>query len=615
MANLNGSQLNNVLQIRMRRRQLMKVLAAGGVGMTALIVACAPPPPQPAAAPPPTTAPAAAAPTPTSAPAKPAAPAPTPTAVAQPAAAPKPAAEQLAKDQIFRFNIFGEPNTIDPTLAEDNNSSVVVTQLFDHLVRYKPDLTLEPTVADSWSVSSDGKVWTFKLKDVKWSDGKPVTAKDFEYSLKRLADPKTASPYAEFIIDVKGFEDYHAALGTKEKPKQPTDAELAKLRDALGVKAVDDKTLQIELAHPIGYFVNLLAHTNLAPIRQDVVEKFGAKWTDPANIIVNGPFTLESWSPKSKIVLKRNPNYSGKAPTLERIEITFVTEETTAYASYLNNELDVSHTVADAQIPQLRTDAKLSKEIVQSTQLATYYIGFNYQKSPFDKKQVRQAFQLAIDTKTLCEKVLYGVPKPAKSFIPPGMPGHQPDIGFDFNPAKAKALLAEAGYPDGKGFPPVTLSYNTSPAHKLRMEYIQAQLKQNLGIDIQLENWEGATYFRKVATEHPPMYRAGWLGDYPHPNNFLRQLWETGSGENFSQYSNKQFDDLVRKAAAEPNIEKALPLYAEAQKIMVDDAPAIWLYFVGVFRLVKPWVKGLTPTPLDAYFGSLNWRNIQILAR
>lgn len=604
----------------LRRRSFLKSVAAvGGIAaLTPLAAACGSPA-TPTAAPKPTEAPKVEAkPTEAAKPAATAAPKPTeapkPTAApAKPTEAAKPAA-QLHKEQILKFNILGETRTVDPTHAEDTNSSVVIQQIFARLVRYKSDLSVEGDIAESWTVAPDGKSYTFKLKDTKWSDGKPVTAKDFEYAFKRMADPKVASPYSHFIYTIKGVEAYNSALGTKEKPLTPSDADLAKLRDAVGVKAVDDKTLKIDLEVPASFFLSLLAHSNMAPVRQDVVDKHGDKWTDADKIVSNGPFLLESWTPKSDIVMKRNPSYFGKAPTLEKIKLTFMSEDATAFAAYQNNELDISHSIPDAQIPQIRQDPKLKAEIVETNELATYYVGLNNKEKPFNDKRVRQAFQMAVDTKTLCEKVLAGVPRPAKSFIPPGMPGHQPEIGFDFNPQKAKELLAQAGYADPKTFPKVTLVYNTSSGHKLRMEYVQAQIKQNLGVDIGVENWEGQTYFRKVATEHPLMYRIGWIGDYPHPNNWLNEVFKTGSGQNYGLYSNKEFDDLNAKALSETDPKKALDLYAQAQKLLVEDAGALWLYYYGRFRLVKPWVKGLVTTPIDSYLGSMHWKDIQILA-
>jgi len=521
---------------------------------------------------------------------------------------------ELAKDQVLHFNLLDEPNTIDPSYDEDTTEETVIKQTFVGLVRYKPDLTVEPAIAESWKISADAKQFTFKLRDTKWSDGTPVTANDFEYAFKRFLDPKIASSYAFFLYDVKGAEAYNTALGTSDKPLNPSDADLAKLRDAVGVKALDAKTLQVDLAVPAVYMLNIFAQGDLSPLKKDVIDKYGDKWTEPANIVSNGPFKLKSWEHKSKMVLERNPNYFDKAPTLERIEFSFITEDAPAWAAYENNELDISHTIPDAQIPQLRTDPKYSKEVIEGTQLATYYVSMNTNKPPFDKKEVRQAFQMAVDTKTLCEKVLNGTCRAAKSFVPPGMPGYQADIGFDYNPTKAKELLAKAGYPDGKGFPEVTLVYNTSTGHQLRMEYVQSQLKQNLGINIKLENWESKTYFRKVDTDKPQMARMGWMSDYPHPNDWLRIVWASDAGQNYLKWKNTQFDDLVTKAAAEVDQKKAIDLYNQAQKILVDEAPAIWIYYYGTFRLVKPWVKGLVTTPQDPNIGAYFWKDIQIAA-
>lgn len=530
------------------------------------------------------------------------------------AAQPTPAVS-LAKDQVFRYNFTSEPATLDPGLINEVGQEAVTKQIFTGLVRYKPDLTVEPALAEKWEASPDAKTYTFTLKDTKWSDGTAVTAADFEYAIKRMLDPKFASTYAHFLYDLKGAEAFNGALGTKNKPKQADDATLAKLRDAVGVKALDARTLKFDLENPASYFLSLLAQGNVSPIKKDVVEKFGDKWTEPGNIISNGPFLLKSWAPGSKITLERNPNYFDTRPTLDRIEITFITDDATAYAAYRNGELDISSNIPDALVQQIRQDSSLSKDILQDNTLRTTFLGFDVKAKPFDDKRVRQAFQMALDTKTLNDKVLNGIHTPAKSFIPLGMPGFQPEIGFDFNPAKARQLLAEAGYPDGKGLPKVTAMYATSTANKLRMEYIQAQIKENLGIDIELENVEGKSFGARLVSDPAPMFFLGFASDYPHPNNWLRVAWgEIGSGVNFSQWSNTGFDDLVRKAAAEPDQKRQLDMYAQAQKILVDDAPALWMYFQGRFRLVKPWVKGLKTTPQDPQVGAYFWKDLQIAA-
>lgn len=604
---------------KLRRRSFLRgiALAGGALALSPLVAACGAPAatpteaPKPAAAPTEAPKPASAAATEAPKPTE----APNPTAATKPTEAPKPAGDQLAKDQVLRVVLLDEPNGIDPSLAEDTGQATLINQLWCNLVRYKPDLTVEPDCAASWKVSDDAKTYTFTLRDgLKWSDGKPITAKDFEYSFKRIVDPKVASPYAGFVYEIKGAEAYNTAMGTADKPAKPSDADLQKLRDAVGAKAVDDKTFQVDLTDPAVYFLTILPQANLVPLRQDVIEKGGDKWTDPGSIVSNGPFVLDQWVPKSKIVLKKNANYWDKVPTLDRVEITYQTEDATAFAAYQNNEIDLSSTIPDAQIPQIRNDAKLKNEILAGSSLSTYYIGFNVKTKPFDNMKVRQAFQMAIDTKTLCEKVLFGVPKPAKSFIPPGMPGYQPEIGFDFDPAKAKQSLADGGFKDPTTFPKVTLVYGTSSGHKLRMEYIQQQIKQNLGIEIAVENWEPQTYFRKLATDHPAMYRAGWNSDYPHPNDWLNVVWATGSDQNYSQWSNKDYDAMNKKAAAEPDQTKALAMYAQTQKTLVDEAPAAWIYFYGTFRLVKSWVKGFQATSQDPTPGSFFWKNISIMA-
>lgn len=503
----------------------------------------------------------------------------------------------LAPDQVLRLDIALEPVTLDPNMAEDTTSTSVLSPMYEGLTRFRPDLTVEPAIAQSWDFAPDGKAVTFKLRDSKWSDGSAVTAKDFEYSWKRLLNPQTASAFASILTqDVVGADAFNSTA-------VPTDtAKLPEREAALGIKAVDDKTFQVSLNAPATYFLAVTALANVVPLQRAAVEKGGAKWTEPPNHVSNGPFVLKSWQHQSSITLEPNPNYWDKKPTLTRIAIAIRAEEKASEEAYKNNELDMSRVPA-ADIGALRADPKLGKEILQGSLLANTYIGFNMNKEPFigeKGKLVRQAFSQAIDRQSLVDVVEKGVQISATSFIPPGLFGYQSDIGFKFDPAKAKATLQKAGYADAKALGKITLLYNSPPpANKARFEFVADQLSKNLGVDIDLQSLEPAATLALLKKDPPQMFRWGWNADYPHPNDFLNVVFSSKSAQNYGRYNNPQFDKLVQDAAREGDQAKQLQLYNQAQQILVDDAPAIFLYYSGRFRLIKPYVKDLFPTPQD----------------
>lgn len=528
----------------------------------------------------------------------------------------KPAAEELDPNLEYRANLAGDPPSLDPNASAWDTSIAVISLVFRGLLKFKPDLTLEPAVAREMptvangGISADGKTYTLKLRnDVKWSDGKAVTAKDFEYSAKRMLDPKLAADYASFYYAIKGAEEYNTALGTKDKPKTPDAATLARLRDAVGVKALDDSTLQFTLAEPRASFLQLLALWPVYPVRQDIIEAKGEKWyTEPAGYIGNGPFKVTEYVAKDHITLVPNDNYYGAKPKLKKVTLLMVTDAAANYAAYLSGERDIT-AVPVANVPVVLADPTLKEQVVRGPRLATFALQFNTKRAPFDNPKVRQALSLAIDRQTFIEKIRRGVGKPALSWIPPGMPGHQPDLGkeFAFNPAKAKQGLADAGYPDGKGLPPISMQYASTGANPLMAEFTQAQFKDNLGLEIKLEPMDPPEFSKLVSGNRHHMAFFGWGADYPDPDNWLPELFGTGAGNNHTQYSNPQLDALMKRAISEVDPAKRMEAWAQAQKTVVDDAPVIFLFHDERFLLVKPYVKGLKITGIDTTALTGNW--------
>jgi oligopeptide transport system substrate-binding protein len=491
----------------------------------------------------------------------------------------------------FRVNLGTEPPSLDWSLATDHVSFNVIANLMAGLTEFDKDLKPAPVIAKSWEIHDGGKRIIFQLRDnVLWSDGKKVRAQDFEYSWKRLLDPKTGSEYAYFLFDLVNAQEYHEG-----KIKDPA---------AVGVRALDDLSLAVQLKYPASYFLSITTFEVTFPQRQDIVEKFGSKWTDPANIVTNGPFLLSSWKHEDEIRLRANPNYFRGKPPLDMVTMLMVNEKTTALAMYEQGQL---HFLDNHSIPILEKD-RLSKSrgFKRVPQLRGYYYGFVTNRKPFNDVRVRKAFTLAID-RTVFPKILHGGEKPAPSWIPPGMLAHNPTIGLAHNPVEARRLLREAGYPDGKGFPRVVLGYNTDEDHKLVAEAVQGMWQRNLGVVVALENQEWKVYLNRLQTDPPPIFRLGWGADYPDPDNFMK-LFTATSGNNHTHWKNPRFDQLLDLAAKEYDHAKRTKLYDEAQKILCEtDLPIAPLFWTAESTLLNPAYTGLEMNSM----GRLDLQNVR----
>ncbi|HEX5369757.1 MAG TPA: peptide ABC transporter substrate-binding protein, partial [Dehalococcoidia bacterium] len=342
--------------------------------------------------------------------------------------------------QVLRLRLQGEPKTIDPQVSSVINEASLMKPLFAGLFTYDQGLNIVASVAkqvptvENGGISADGKTYTIQLvEDAKWSDGKPLTAGDFVYSMQRELDPATAGPYASFFYAIAGAKDYNKAMGTKTDPKTPSDADLASLRSAIGVSAQGDHTLVYQLAQPDPSFLDLLASWAAYPVRQDVIDKYGATWTEPGNIVSDGPYVLSQWDHNSRIVYTPNASWFGTAPKLTRIEVNFIADDAAAYAAYLAGELD-SVTVPSSAIKEVTAPGSdLSKQLTITPDLRTYALFMNNKSAPFDNKLVRQAFGTAIDRQAYVDGVLQGAGVPTTSWVPPGMPGYDKDLGTQYS--------------------------------------------------------------------------------------------------------------------------------------------------------------------------------------
>ena len=593
---------------------IVPILAACG-GTTATPAATSAP--APAAGEPTAAAPAAAEPT-----AAPAAGEPT---AAAPAAEPT-AAEATsgggvnAEPGVLRFAINAEPDNLDPQKASFVGEIRWIMLNYQPLMSFDTDMKPVPGAAEKVDVSEDGKTYTFHLRpDSKYSDGSPLTAKNFEFAWKRLADPETAGEYQFIGCDIiKGYSEYAASTCQGKTMTETLELDLPKLRDEMGVKAVDDNTLQVELVNPAPYFLSIAALWVAAPVREEDAANADALATgDPASYIGNGPFMLTEHQPDSNATWEANPNYNGpQGPgKLKGIKMTVIKESQVEFQAYKNGELDMVTQLAPEDLTAVQADGTLSKEVVDRPGQCTFYLGFNNAKAPFDNQKVRQAFAQAFDRDAYVRDVLKGLGKPTQTFIPEGFPGYEASDQFPFNAEAAKKTLADAGFADGQGLPEIKLTYGSSARNKVRFEWVANQIKQNLGIDTPLDPVDPTAFtaLTKDPATTPALFILGWCADFPDPQNWLTAVFKTGgSSAARITFSNKEFDDLVSQADVEQDATKRADLYSQAQKLLISETPVAFLYSDANKALVKPYVKGVTVTPLDAFPGMYSLKDISV---
>lgn len=501
-------------------------------------------------------------------------------------------------------NLGTEVKTIDPALNNAVDGSTVIVNAFEGLARLDENNKAIPGVAEKWEMSEDGKVFTFHLRDnAKWSDGKAVTAEDFKYSWTRALDPATAAEYAFQLYYIVGGREFNEGKGKAED---------------LGIKVIDEKTLEVTLVNATTYFLELTAFPTLMPVRKDIVEANKEKWTlDPETYVSNGPFKLTEYNMKDSYVFVPNDNYWRKKEVkLSKLTLKMLTDETSAYASLKNGEINSIDIVPTAEIASGK-DEGLVKIFPQ---LGTYFYVFNVGnnndkldpkvKEALSNKKVRKALSLSIDRKAIVEKVSKGGQVPAFSFVPSGVPGGEPSKEFadkqywDATKAdleQAKTLLKEAGYANGEGLPTLELLYNSNEGNKLIAEAVQ-QMWAAVGIKVELVNQEWAVFQDSRKTGNYEIARHGWIGDYVDPMSFL-DMWMTGLGNNDAKFANKEYDALINKAMAETDSVKRAEVLRKAEDILMEELPIMPIYYYTQVKAVSPEVKDLRVSPLgQVYF-------------
>lgn len=523
----------------------------------------------------------------------------------------------------------GEPPTLDPSLATDTTSVWVDEQLFLGLTAFDENGAVIPELATSWDVSEDGTVYTFHMRDdAKWvhldlATGEfeeigPVTAQDVEYGIKRTLNPKTASDYSYVLYIISGAADFNGA--------DPAAEDFADTEAAVGVKAVDDTTVEITLNHAAGYFPAIAGMWVARPLPKDTIDTYADRWTEPGLIVTNGAYGLQEWSHGAHITLVKNPSWFGWADApgnIEVAEMPIVEEESTTMSMYEANEVDFNGDPGWGpplpDMDRIKADPTLGAELKIEPRLCTYYYGFVNSKPPFDDPNVRKAFSLAINRQSLIDNVLKGGQSPAHSFAPKGIFGNQVDnldiapalLDYEKGLAEAQKLLADAGYPEGEGLDAV-LMHNTSEGHAKIAQAIQDMWATAFPkANITIENQEWKVYLKTLLPdspdeEKPNVYRLGWCADYPDENNWVNEVFNSKSESNYAKYNNADFDKLVEQAEQEQDPAMRADLYAQAEKLLVDtDAGIAPIYYYTRVQMTKPYLTRVNSpmggAPLDQW--------------
>ena len=507
-------------------------------------------------------------------------------------------------EMVYRMATMGEPKTLDPHGVSGTWENYIVGDAFMGLLTDAADAKPIPGAAESWTISDDGLTYTFKLRDHKWSDGTPVTAEDFVYSWRRLLDPATAAEYASIMYPVKNAEKINSG-------------DIKDLTQ-LGVRAIDDKTLEVTLENPTGYFLELLTHYTSFPVPKHVIDQHGTDWVKPGNIVSNGAFRIIEWTPNARVVAEKNPEFYDAANVKIDQVIYYPDEDRNEVTKrFRAGEIDYVDDFASEQIDFLKEN--LPEETRIYPYLGTYYYPINLKKPPFDNPKVRRALTMAIERPAITDKVLKTGELPAYGVVPPktgeyGDP-YVPDwanLPLAERQAMARELLAEAGYgPDNPL--KVTLSYNTSENHKRIAVAAQAMWKA-IGVQAELINREIKVHYDELKQHNFDVARAAWVADYNDPQNFL-YLLETRTGpNNYGQFSNPEFDELMMEQAASRDQAERMDLMHKAEKIAIDADAWIPIYYYVSKSLVSPKLQGYVdntehhpPLALDVAGGLSPW--------
>ena len=460
-----------------------------------------------------------------------------------------------------------EPESLDPAIITGQADGRIALTLFEGLTRYnETNATPLPGLANRWDITDGGRTYTFHIRtNAKWSTGEPITAPDFVYSWLRVLNPLTGADYAGQLYYVKGAEEYNTG-----KTKDPS---------SVGVKAVDDATLRVELISPTPFFLDLCAFQTLAPVPRWIIEKHGDRWLMAKPLPVSGAYELVSWRLNDRVRMRKNPLYWDAANThCEIVDMIPCTVATTALNLYETGEADI---VWDKELApvELHDLLKNRPDFHTYDYLGSYFYRYNVTKKPFDDVRVRKAMALAVDKRRLVEKITRLGEKTASHLVPPGVANYTSPEGLGYDPELARKLLAEAGYPGGQGFPRVDYMFNSIKTHEKIAVELQEMWARELGIHIELRNLEWKVYLQAQSRVEFGLSRSSWIGDYNDPNTFL-DMFMSNNGNNRTGWKSERYDNLVRDANSKSDPKEREKLLQQAESLLIrDELPIVPLFF------------------------------------
>ncbi len=516
----------------------------------------------------------------------------------------KTTAQKKAAEGYLIINNMAEPSGLDPQTVTGLSESHIIGALFEGLVNYDPkDLHPIPGVAESWSMSKDGKTWTFHLRTTaRWSNGDPVTATDFLFSYERILAPSFGAEYASMLHGIRGAKEFNSG----------------KLQDfqQVGVKQADAHTLVIELESPVPYFLQLLCHQSWMPVHPPTILKHGKMdslntlWTRPGAMVSNGAFTLEKWEVARRVVVRKNPRYwNAQEVSLNAVEFRAISDLFAEERAFRGGELHITGAVPPYKVAKLRAEKAPQLRLDPFFSTAFVWVNCNVKgdkpsdvaaRKALSDPRVRRALGMAIDRNLIAEKVLRAGESPALSFTPPGTGGFQSKMQWSQDAQEARRLLAEAGYPGGKGLPKFDYLYATSEGQQMTAQAYQEMWRRELGVEVELRNLEWKVYLAAMHKGEFQLCRGAWVGDYNDPNTFLEMLI-SGNELNASQWSDAEYDRLLGLAAHETNPTQRFEYFQQAEARLISQAPVLPVVFNKNKFLIRPEVQGWYPTLLDQH--------------
>jgi oligopeptide transport system substrate-binding protein len=516
--------------------------------------------------------------------------------------------------KVLRVHQDTYPDVVDPQKSSFAIEIAVLALPYEGLTRLDTNQETVPAAAESWEYNEDATQITFHLRpDLKYSDGSPLTAENFRYAVERTCDPVTAGEYQSILFEIVGCAEF-AGLSADEagEPVEYTPEEYEAARAALGARAVDDQTLQLDLTNPAPYYHTLAYTWVFYPVKKEMVDKDPDNWWKSAeNHIGNGPFKVTGIDEDQRWTFEANDNYWQGRPLLDGIEFIYIEDATVALEAYRTGDLDMA-TIEAPQIPEVQADQELSEQFVTYPLAATYNLAMNLTQEPFTDKKVREAFAYAMDRETLCAEIRSGNCVPTLTWVPPGVAGAIETDKYGFDPEAAVQALAESSYGGPEGLPEITIVYNSDISGRAEeVEWIAGEIRDILGVELTIEPVDGTTQIalRKDVATHPQLlYFGGWIQDYPDPQNWLSVYWTCDA--TFAQrvgYCNEEFDALTDQGDTTIDPDERITFYEQAGQILIDDVPGPFLFNdIGNF-VVKPNVTGYTPTATEVQWpGSMS---------